>query len=108
MTPEPPRHLIKLCTVDWLHFPGARYWSATSGSTPNTIYDPVTKRRLTPQEQAAAGSFANAALVGVMSRSTSDLQTFTPKAITAMVPRQALDLVEARRRLTLMQDVFRK
>lgn len=74
----------------------------------NTIYDPVTKRRLTPQEQAQADAFANAALIGIMSRSTNDLQTLTAADISKTVWRQALDLVESRRRLAQMQDVFRK
>lgn len=74
----------------------------------NTIYDPVIKRRLTPQEQAQADAFANAALIGIMSRSTNDLQTLTAADISKTVWRQALDLVDSRRRLGLMQDVFRK
>jgi hypothetical protein len=72
-----------------------------------TIYDPVTKRRLTPFEDTLAQSFANAALVGIMSRSPSELETLTPEAITKQIWRQALDMVEMRRKLTNMNNVFR-
>ena len=73
----------------------------------DTIYDPIAKRRLTPQEDAMAHLFAQAALTGIMSRSPSELETLTPEAITKTIWRQALEMVEARRKLTNMNNVFK-
>lgn len=72
-----------------------------------TIYDPITKRRLTTFEDAQAQAFANAGLIGIMSRSPSELETLTPAAISKQIWRQALDMVEMRRQMTNMRNVFK-
>lgn len=69
-----------------------------------TIYDPITKRRLTPLEDAQAQAFANAGLIGIMSRSPSELENLTPEAISKIVMKQALSLLEVRRQLTNMKN----
>jgi len=72
-----------------------------------TIYDPNTKRRLTPQEEALACMFAQAALTGIMSRSPSELEMLTTEAITKQIWKQALSMVEARRKLGMMYNVLK-
>ena len=72
-----------------------------------TIYDPITKRRLTTFEDAQAQAFANAGPNGIMSRSPSELETLTPAAISKQIWRQALDMVEMRRQMTNMRNVFK-
>lgn len=73
----------------------------------STIYDPFTKRRLTLQEEAIVHTYVSAALQGVMSRSPSELETLTPEAISKLVMKQALSLLEVRRQLTNMRNPFK-
>jgi len=73
----------------------------------DTIYDPIAKRRLSPQEDALVQMYITAALQGIMSRSPSELETLTPETISKLVTKQALSLLEIRRQLINMKNVLK-
>jgi hypothetical protein len=73
----------------------------------DTIYDPIAKRRLTPQEEAIVHMYITAALQGIMSRSPTELELLTPEQISKIVMKQALSLLNLRKDLTNMKNVLK-